>query len=110
MAKDPESAISESLSEAWRHARRTVVFVVGCSIVLIGLALVVLPGPATVVIPLGLAILATEFVWARRLLRKAREQGAELVEAVVGNGQESDANPRDKEPVSDDAKQDERGR
>ena len=34
--------------------------------------MVVLPGPAIVVIPLGLAILATEFVWARRLLQKAR--------------------------------------
>ena len=38
----------------------------------IGIVLVVLPGPAFIVIPLGLAILAVEFAWARRWLRKAR--------------------------------------
>jgi len=52
--------------------RRSVVAVIGFSVLLIGIAMVVLPGPAIVVIPLGLAILATEFVWARRLLEKAR--------------------------------------
>ena len=39
---------------------------------LIGLALIVLPGPAFIVIPIGLAILATEFAWAGHLLAKAR--------------------------------------
>jgi uncharacterized protein (TIGR02611 family) len=52
--------------------RRAVVSVIGFTVLLIGLAMVILPGPAIVVIPLGLAILATEFVWARRLLEKAR--------------------------------------
>jgi tellurite resistance protein TerC len=52
--------------------RRTVVAMIGFTVLLIGLAMVVLPGPAVVVIPLGLAILATEFVWAKRLLEKAR--------------------------------------
>jgi tellurite resistance protein TerC len=40
---------------------------------LIGVALIFLPGPAFVVIPVGLAILATEFAWAQRYVRKARE-------------------------------------
>ena len=52
--------------------KRAVVAVIGFTVLLIGLAMVVLPGPAIVVIPLGLAILATEFVWARRLLERAR--------------------------------------
>jgi uncharacterized protein (TIGR02611 family) len=55
---------------AW--LRRAAVAVIGFTVLLIGMAMVVLPGPAIVVIPLGLAILATEFVWARRLLEKAR--------------------------------------
>lgn len=55
---------------AW--LRRAAVAVIGFTVLLIGVAMVVLPGPAFVVIPLGLAILATEFVWARRLLEKAR--------------------------------------
>lgn len=52
--------------------RRVIVGVIGGTVLLIGIALMVLPGPAIVVIPLGLAILATEFVWARRWLQKAR--------------------------------------
>jgi hypothetical protein len=52
--------------------RRVIVAVIGGTVLLIGIALVVLPGPAFLVIPLGLAILATEFVWARRWLKKAR--------------------------------------
>jgi uncharacterized protein (TIGR02611 family) len=52
--------------------RRVVVGVIGGTVLLIGVALLVLPGPAFIVIPLGLAILATEFLWARRWLQKAR--------------------------------------
>ena len=52
--------------------RRFVVAIVGFTVLLIGVALLVLPGPAFIVIPLGLAILATEFVWARALLKRAR--------------------------------------
>ena len=57
----------------FRLAKRIVVAVVGGTITLIGIALLILPGPAFIVIPVGLSILATEFVWARRFLRKARE-------------------------------------
>jgi uncharacterized protein (TIGR02611 family) len=52
--------------------RRLIVGVIGGTILLIGLALLFLPGPAVLVIPLGLAILATEFAWARHYLVKAR--------------------------------------
>lgn len=54
------------------RVRRVIVGVIGTTVVLFGIALMVLPGPAIVVIPLGLAILATEFVWARRWLQRAR--------------------------------------
>ena len=57
-----------------RRARRLVVAVIGGTLVLVGIAMIVLPGPAFVVIPAGLALLATEFVWARRLLRRVRER------------------------------------
>ncbi|OGL03487.1 MAG: hypothetical protein A3E31_08125 [Candidatus Rokubacteria bacterium RIFCSPHIGHO2_12_FULL_73_22] len=57
-----------------RRARRLVVAVIGGTVLALGVAMLVLPGPAFVVIPLGLAILATEFVWARRLLKRVREQ------------------------------------
>ena len=65
-----------------RHARRLIVFIVGMTVLLIGVAMIVLPGPAVVVIPIGLAILATEFAWARRWLQCVRdglERGAKHV-------------------------------
>ena len=52
--------------------RKVVVAVIGTTVLLIGLALTVLPGPAVIVIPLGLAILASEFVWARRAIKRGR--------------------------------------
>jgi uncharacterized protein (TIGR02611 family) len=57
-----------SLRLAWRVG----VFVVGAVLLLAGLIMIVTPGPAVVFIPLGLAVLASEFQWARNLLGKAR--------------------------------------
>lgn len=57
---------------ATKKAKRIIVAVVGGTVLAVGFALVVLPGPAFLVIPAGLAILAMEFAWARRWLRKAR--------------------------------------
>ena len=56
----------------YRQARRFVVLVVGGSVLLFGIALLVLPGPAIVVIPVGLAILSIEFAWARSFLVRVR--------------------------------------
>jgi tellurite resistance protein TerC len=59
--------------------KRVIVSVVGVTVLLIGIALLVLPGPAFVVIPVGLAILAMEYAWARRWLKKARRIAREVV-------------------------------
>ena len=50
--------------------RKVAVAVIGTTVLLFGVALIVLPGPAIVVIPLGFAILASEFAWARRIIRR----------------------------------------
>jgi len=52
--------------------KRAVIAVVGGTVLALGIALILLPGPAVLVIPAGLAILAIEFAWARRWLRAAR--------------------------------------
>ena len=57
-----------------KHARRVVIFVVGGTVLLFGVVLIFTPGPAILVIPIGLAILATEFMWARNLLNKVKEK------------------------------------
>jgi tellurite resistance protein TerC len=63
-----------SVNKTVRRAKRLVVGVVGSTVLLTGIAMLVLPGPALIVIPAGIAILATEFVWARKLLRKAKRR------------------------------------
>jgi len=70
-----------------KQARRVVVIVVGFTVLLFGLALIVLPGPAVLLIPIGLGILATEFVWARQLLRRMKTE-AERLRSVARRGAE----------------------
>jgi len=53
-------------------AKRIITAIVGGTVVLIGVALLVLPGPGLLTIDLGLTLMATEFEWAEGLLKKAR--------------------------------------
>jgi len=55
-----------------RQARRLILLVVGTTVLLMGVVMILTPGPAIVVIPAGLGILGLEFAWARRLLRRIR--------------------------------------
>jgi uncharacterized protein (TIGR02611 family) len=72
--------IREELAERREaHARRGRFYrigfaIVGATVTLAGIAMLVTPGPAFVVIPIGLAMLALEFAWAERLLNRALDQ------------------------------------
>jgi len=72
----------------WRFIRRSgkriAVTVVGFAVLVAGVAMLVLPGPGWAAIFLGLAILATEYLWAERLLRKAKEKAGQARDAVLG--------------------------
>ncbi|MFL6589666.1 MAG: PGPGW domain-containing protein [Chthoniobacterales bacterium] len=66
--------------------RKLIVAVIGGTILVIGVVMILLPGPAFIVIPVGLGILATEFCWARhvvdrgkRVIAKARGRDPENV-------------------------------
>jgi tellurite resistance protein TerC len=74
-------------------ARKIVVLVVGSTILVIGAAMVVLPGPALFMIPLGLAVLGTEFLWARRLLTRLREEVRSIANRTLGPANGSEAMP-----------------
>lgn len=54
--------------------KRIAVTVVGFTVLIIGIVLIVFPGPAFIVIPIGLAILATEYVWAQKLFEKIKKR------------------------------------
>ncbi|MGQ0761025.1 MAG: PGPGW domain-containing protein [Acidobacteriota bacterium] len=73
---DASSLLTRILSSGWipnlKFLKRVVIAIVGFTVLLVGVAMIILPGPAFIIIPLGLAILATEFVWAERLLTKAK--------------------------------------
>jgi tellurite resistance protein TerC len=56
-----------------RQGRRIVILIVGSTVLLLGVAMLLLPGPGILVSIGGLAILAAEFVWARRWLKTVRD-------------------------------------
>lgn len=71
-----------SLVKTYKVARRVVIGVVGSTVVLIGIALIVMPGPAFLLIPLGLAILGIEFAWARHWLRVVKRRAKDLKQSA----------------------------
>ena len=70
------------LYRTYRIAKRIVIGIVGGSVLVVGVAMIVLPGPAFVVIPVGLGILSLEFAWARSWLKKIKTRA----QAVTGIG------------------------
>lgn len=81
-----------------KNVRRLVIGVVGGTVLLIGIIMIVTPGPAVVFIPMGLAILASEFVWAQVLLEKVRERIKLAAARKNGGKQAAEKNPLDKDP------------
>jgi tellurite resistance protein TerC len=81
----------------YKVAKRIAIGIVGGSVLLVGIAMIVLPGPAFVVIPAGLAILGIEFAWARIWLKKAKAKAEEVARNVMNkNGKGPPSSP----PVS----------
>jgi uncharacterized protein (TIGR02611 family) len=73
--------IKHAAAITYKAAKRIVVFVVGVTVAVTGIVMLVTPGPAFVVIPLGLAILSIEFAWARRWLRHIRQRISDTASA-----------------------------
>lgn len=73
------------IETALRTARKIIVLVIGSTVVLFGVALIFLPGPAFVVIPIGLAILALEFAWAKNLLDRLKARLSAARDGVFGS-------------------------
>ncbi len=63
-----------NMMELYKKVRRLVIAVLGFTVLLSGVVMIITPGPSILVIVLGLAILATEFIWARRLLNQIKGQ------------------------------------
>ena len=64
------SGAATALAVTLRKMRQLFILLIGLTVLLLGIVMIVLPGPAILIIPLGLAILGIEFAWARRWLAK----------------------------------------
>jgi len=65
-----------ALTAALKMCRKIGIAIAGFTVLVVGVAMIVLPGPAFIVIPAGLGILALEFAWAKRWLAEAKVRGA----------------------------------
>ena len=80
-ADTPKPRIVQRLeAQRERHRQRSFLVrmlytILGFTVLIAGLLMLVLPGPALIVIPVGLALLSLEFVWAEGLLERALEHG-----------------------------------
>ena len=73
----------ETIRFIGRNSKRVAVTIVGFALVVAGLVMLVLPGPGLLVIIAGLAVLATEYVWAERMLNLARRKAAQAKDKVL---------------------------
>ena len=67
------------------NSRRLAVLIVGMALLGAGLAMLTRPGPGLVVLIAGLAVLATEFAWAERMLDKTRSRAAAATESITAS-------------------------
>jgi uncharacterized protein (TIGR02611 family) len=74
--------VSHFLQITYKWARRCAIALVGGTVVLIGILMIVFPGPAIVVIPAGLAILSLEFAWAKHWLRRVKATGSSVMNSA----------------------------
>ena len=67
----------------FRSTKRIVIFVVGVALVLLGVVLIPLPGPFSIPLMIaGLAVLATEYVWAEKVLDTVKDKAKQASEAA----------------------------
>jgi uncharacterized protein (TIGR02611 family) len=79
------------------QVRRAFRIVAGFTLLLVGIVMLITPGPGWLVIFLGLSLLAAEFIWARRLMDRMKREGGRVRDAVwsIGKGAPSTSVPND---------------
>ncbi len=67
------------------QAKRLIRVVIGFTILVLGLIMLITPGPGVITIVIGLAILGTEFVWARRLMKRFEKEATSVKDSFIKN-------------------------
>ncbi|HZV47795.1 MAG TPA: PGPGW domain-containing protein [Thermodesulfovibrionales bacterium] len=70
------------LFKSIKQAKRLIIAAIGFTVLLTGIAMIVLPGPAFIVIPIGLGILASEFIWAKKILKRVKSNASNMKEWI----------------------------
>jgi tellurite resistance protein TerC len=68
-----------------KQAKRVIKIVIGFTVVMLGAAMLMLPGPGMITIILGLAILGSEFVWARILIKRFEQEANNFKNSIFNN-------------------------
>jgi uncharacterized protein (TIGR02611 family) len=68
---------------SFQQAKRFVKVLIGFTLLALGIVMIATPGPGWLTIMLALGILAAEFVWARRVLDRLKEQGVRIRDSVM---------------------------
>ena len=71
------------LFKTLQQTKRFLKILFGFTLLALGVLMIVTPGPGWLTIVLGLGLLAAEFVWARRLLDRMKEQGLRIRDTVL---------------------------
>lgn len=80
--------VATLFTDPLRQTKRLITLVVGSTVVMFGGVLLITPGPGVVVVLVGIGILATEFVWARRLLKRLQQEARDAAGRITGRGGE----------------------
>ena len=86
-----------------QSGKRIAVTIAGSVVLALGVVMLVLPGPGLVLILVGLGILSSEYVWAQRLLRKAKEKAEQAKDTVLRRNNDAPGDTPTDEPHDDDA-------
>lgn len=68
-----------------KQAKRLVTVVMGFTIAGIGIVMLVTPGPGLAAIVLGLALLGTEFLWAKKLMKRFNHHANNVKNSFMNN-------------------------
>ena len=68
-----------------KQARRLIKIVFGFTILMGGLIMLVTPGPGVATIVGGLAVLATEYVWAKKLMQRVKDEAVNAKNSLFNN-------------------------
>jgi len=94
----PAEGMDDWVEYSWKRLRRVAILLLGASTLVVGLAMIILPGPAILVIPAGLAILGTEFLWAKKVLIRMRRSGGAIFSGLKGRAPQDQSSD-----IADDA-------